>query len=58
MGTLDNGIIPRGGALGRTVVSIVSTTSLSGLTNFGEGSYLGNLFRQLLSDGNNMTAAT
>jgi hypothetical protein len=40
-----------------TVVSLVSTTTHN-LFDIFDNSYLGNIFGQLLRDGNNLTAAT
>ncbi len=59
LGVLSNGIVPRNQPLG-TMLTITSAM-FSGenfLNGLGEGSYLGNLLRQLMQDGNRMTAAT
>ena len=57
-GVLENITHPRGASVARTVVSIVSTTITQDLESFAEGSYLGNLLRQFMRDGNRMTPAT
>jgi hypothetical protein len=59
LGVLSSGIGPRNQPLGNFVSitsSLISGESL--LRGFGEGSYLGNLLRQLMRDGNGMNAAT
>ena len=58
LGVLENAVYPRGRPLGTTTLSIVSATLSPGISNFPYGSYLGNLLRQLMGEGNRINAAT